>query len=46
MLGNSEKFCGAGAQNIYMFVGQIGGESRDVKKRGRREVGCIFLSTN
>lgn len=30
---------------IYMFVGQIGG-SRDVEKVGRREIGCIFLSTN
>ena len=41
-LGHSEKLCGAGAQNMCMFVGrQVGVE---IQKRGRerREVGSIF----
>lgn len=41
MLGNSEKVCGAGTQNIYV-CGQIGG-SRDSEKRKREKRGGLDL---
>lgn len=43
MLGNSEKFCGTGAQNIYV----CGADKWEWRvEKGRREVDCISLSTS